>query len=242
MGYYRGKFKTYITAAEEKAKIEKKLASLMKKNKDIEPVIISGNKIAKNWWGIAWNNNLESYADYSNRIARGKKYVKYGAVLDLKITKGRVIALVQGSRKKPYEVVIGIDPLPLSKWKSILKLYSHKIDSLEALAEGEFPKELEETFALKGEGLFPGPDEIHFICSCPDSAYMCKHIAAVLYGIGARFDKDPTLFFMLRDIEIKDLIKKSVEQKMGDMLKNSEKATDREIKDKDIMELFNLND
>jgi len=212
----------------------------MKKNKDIEPVIIQGTKIAKNWWGIAWNRNLESYADYSNRIGRGKKYVRYGAVLDLKIAKGRIEALVQGSRKKPYDVVVEIDPLQKMKWEDILKLYSHKIESLEALAEGRFPKELEETFSMKGEGLFPGPDEIHFMCTCPDSAYMCKHIAAVLYGIGARFDVDPSLFFKLRDIEIKDLIRKSVEQRMDDMLKNVEKKSDREIADEDIIELFGL--
>lgn len=120
MGYYERRYKPYKTAAEEKAQIEMRKASLMKKNKDIEPVVIEGTKIAKNWWGAAWNKNLEGYADYSNRIGRGKKYVRYGAVLDLKIEKGSIEALVQGSRKKPYDVVVEIDPLPKKKWEAII--------------------------------------------------------------------------------------------------------------------------
>lgn len=240
MGYYGRGFKPYKSAAEERAQIEKGRAKLMKKNKDIQPVIIAGTKIAKNWWGLAWNKNLESYADYSNRISRGKKYVRYGAVLDLKIERGKVSALVQGSRAKPYEVLVEIDSLPKKKWEAILKDHKHSIESMEALAEGSFPKELEEVFFMKGEGLFPGPGGIHFMCSCPDSAYMCKHVAAVLYGVGARFDVDPLLLFTLRDIEIKDIIKKSVDQKMDDMLKNADKKSKREIRDGDLMKLFGL--
>ena len=84
------------------------LAKLRKKNPDIKPVIIDG-KLAKSWWAQAWNRNLEGYADYSNRIGRGRSYVKSGAVLDLSIKPGEVCALVQGSRAKPYDVTVRID-------------------------------------------------------------------------------------------------------------------------------------
>ena len=117
-----------------------------KKNPEIEPVIIEGRTIAKSWWGKAWNVNLESYADYHNRIARGKSYVRSNAVLDLKITKGQVIAKVQGSRAKPYDVQIRIDPLNSLKWEKVIERCNHRIESLEELIAGKFPKELEVLF------------------------------------------------------------------------------------------------
>jgi uncharacterized Zn finger protein len=57
-----------------------------------------------------------------------------------------------------------------------------------------------------GEGLFPQPGEISFSCSCPDVAGMCKHIAAVMYGIGNRLDTQPELLFLLRGTDSADLI------------------------------------
>ena len=215
------------------------LNKLRKKNPGIEPVVIDG-KLAKTWWAQAWNKNLEGYADYSNRIGRGRSYVRNGTVLDLAIAPGEVRALVQGSRAKPYEVTVSIMPLPKTKWSKIVGQCSHKIGNLEELAAGKFPQELMELFTERGEGLFPSPKEIAFACSCPDWAYMCKHVAAVLYGIGTRFDKDPTLFFQLRGIDFADLLKKSVDEKMKSMLKNANKVTDRVMMDVDTRELFGV--
>ena len=215
------------------------IAKLRKKNPNIKPVEITG-KLAKTWWAQAWNRNLESYSDYSNRIGRGRSYVKSGAVLDLSISPGKVCALVQGSRVKPYDITVKIDPLPEKKWIAITQRCSHKIADLEELATGMFPQEFMELFTNKGDGLFPSPKEIHFSCSCPDWASMCKHIAAVLYGIGARFDEDPTLFFQLRNIEFSELLKKSVEEKMDSMLKNAGKTTSRTMQDVDTYELFGV--
>jgi len=138
MGYYG--FPRYESVAEKKAKASRSLAKMKKKNPDIEPVIIEGRTLAKNWWGKSWNINLESYADYSNRIERGKRYVRNNAVLDLKISKGKVIAKVQGSRVKPYDVEISIDALDNKKWEQVTELCNHRIDSLEQLIEGKFPK------------------------------------------------------------------------------------------------------
>ncbi len=235
-----GGFPKYVSAAEKKEKANSSISKLKKKNPDIEPIIIEGRTLAKSWWGKAWDLNLESYADYENRIARGKSYVRNNMVLDLKITKGKVMAKVQGSRSKPYNVEILIDALSSEKWQHVATLCNHSIDSLEQLIEGKFPKELEVLFKEKKYGIFPSPKEIHFDCSCPDWASMCKHVAAVLYGIGARLDSNPMLFFELRDIDSQELVRKSVEQKLESMLKNAGKKSKREIAEKDISDIFGL--
>ena len=237
MAYYKS-----TPVSEIRRKAEKKIEQLRKKDPSIAPIVIAGNKIAKTWWAKAWNSNLERYADYSNRIGRGKSYVRNSAVIDLKIERGKVRSKIQGSRNKPYEVTIYIDKLSQEKWNTLLKRYSHKIESFEALISGEFPKELEGTFTEKGEGLFPEPDEIHFECTCPDWAYMCKHVAATLYGIGARFDEDPTLFFLLRDIDFHELIRKSVDVRMNDLLAKSDLVSSRELKSKNIYTLFEIDE
>ena len=230
----------YVSVTEKKEKAAKQLTKLKKKNSNLNPIVIQGSKIAKTWWGMAWNKNLESYADYSNRIARGRSYVKNGFVFDLQIEKSTVKALVSGSGSKPYSVTVKIEPLETGKWDSIVKACGNKIGSIEELTEGKFPKELEGIFSLKGKGLFPSPKEIAFSCSCPDGAYMCKHVAAVLYGIGARFDEDPVLFFTLREIDVEQLLKKSVEEKMKSMLKNADKKTERVMADVDVGKLFGV--
>lgn len=238
MGYYG--FYEYVSVAEKKEKAKKSLEKLKKKNPDISPIIIEGRTIASKWWGKAWNKNLESYADFSNRIGRGRSYVKNGAVLDLKIKEGEVYALVQGSGSKPYNVVISIDKLDKIKWEKVTEICNHKIDTMETLLAGKFPKEFDEMFSASKNGLFPSPKEIHFKCSCPDSARMCKHIAAVLYGVGARLDEDPILFFKLRDIDFQELLKKSMEEKMQSMLKNADRKSKRVIEDTDIFDLFGV--
>lgn len=238
MGYYG--FPKAESVAEKKAKASKSLEKLKKKNPEIEPVIIEGKTLAKNWWGKAWNLNLESYADFGNRIARGKSYVRSNAVLDLKISRGLILAKVQGSRSKPYEVEIKIDALDNKKWEQVTALCNHRIDSLEQLVEGKFPKELEVLFTDRKYGMFPSPKEIHFDCSCPDWASMCKHVAAVLYGVGARLDVNPMLFFELRGLDGQELVRKSMEQKLESMMKNAGKKSKREIADKDISDIFGL--
>ena len=218
---------------------EKRLEQRRKLNPDFQPIIVSG-KLANTWWAQAWNDNLESYADYSNRIGRGRSYLRNGYVLHLDIKAGEVSALVQGSMATPYSVSVSIDPLPKAKWDNIVARCSRKIGSLEELVSGKFPHELMELFTNRGDGLFPSPQEIKFECSCPDWAYMCKHVAAVLYGIGARFDNDPALFFQLRNIDFAELLKKSVDEKMKSMLKNAGKATSRVMTDVDTLELFGV--
>ena len=237
---YSDQYPEYVSVAEKREKARKQIENLRKKNPNLAPIIIEGKAIATTWWGKAWNKNLEIYADYSNRISRGRSYVRNGAVVDLKIETGVVRALVQGSERKPYEIVINISPLSNEKRASILSLCNHKIDGLAELVEGNFPKELEEIFTLKGKGLFPTDKEIKFSCSCYDWAEMCKHVTAALYGIGARFDEDPTLFFKLRNIDFEVFLKKTIEQKMQSLLENSDKKSRRMLDDKDVFELFGV--
>ena len=233
-------FPKYVTLAEKKAKAEKKLAQLRKKRPDITPVVIEGKTLARTWWGKSWNRNLERYADYSNRIGRGKNYVRHGAVLDLKIKGGLVTALVQGTRAKPYEVVVRIAPVKKANWDHIRKQCKGELRSLADLLSGKFPKGLGDIFLSEGKGLFPTPKEISFDCSCPDWASMCKHVAATLYGIGARLDEDPLLFFTLRQADTEELVTRAVQGKTGDLLARAARKSTRVIDDADLSGLFGI--
>lgn len=237
---YRDESFEYVSAADKRKKAQKSTEKLKKKNPDISPVIITGTKIAKTWWGKSWNDNLERYSDYENRIGRGRSYVRNGAVLDLKITSGNISALVQGSRSKPYQVNITIKPLQKEVWEAITKDCTGKIDSLQELLEGKFPKALADLFTAKGKGLFPSPKEITLNCSCPDWANMCKHVAAVLYGVGARLDDDPGLFFVLRNVNIEELVSEAINKKSQSMLEKSGAKSRRVIDEVDISSLFGI--
>jgi uncharacterized Zn finger protein len=226
--------------AEKKAKAENKLKQLRKKIPGIAPVIIEGGTLARTWWGKAWNRNLERYADYTNRIGRGKSYVRHGAVLDLKIAGGQVTALVQGTRAKPYEVVVHIDPVKKAHWDRIRKECQGELRSLPDLMAGKFPKALGEIFLAEGKGLFPTPKEISFACSCPDWASMCKHVAATLYGIGARLDEDQLLFFTLRQADTEELVARAVQEKTSDLLAGAARKSSRVIDDADLTGLFGI--
>jgi uncharacterized Zn finger protein len=238
MGYWG--FPKYVSVGEKRVKAKKKLKQLKKKNPGIKPIIIEGKAIAKTWWGKEWNKNLERYADYSNRIGRGRSYVRHMAVLDLQIKPGEVKSLVQGSASKPYSVNVKISTMPGKNWGSIKKACKGKLDSLRKLLAGKFPKAFNDIFTAKGKGLFPAPEEIEFSCSCPDWAYMCKHVAATLYGIGARLDEDPTLFFKLRKVKVNDLISEAVEDSARNLLEKAKKRTARVMDDSNLSDVFGI--
>lgn len=241
MGYWGyGGYPPYVSVGEKKAKAAKKLKQLKKRNPDIRPIVIKGTAIARTWWGKSWNLNLERYADYSNRIGRGRSYVRHGAVLDLQIESGEVKSLVQGTASKPYSVTIKIKGILKDTWKKITSVCQGKLDSLQELLMGKFPRALGEIFTAQGIGLFPSPKEIEFSCSCPDSAYMCKHVAATLYGIGARLDEEPNLFFKLRKAKINELVSQAVEDKTQELLKKAKKKTARVIADFSLSDVFGI--
>lgn len=226
-------------AAELKRKSEASRRSAEKKGKTLEPVVIQGRAITKSWWGNAWCANLERYADYESRLDRGKRYVRTGAVIDLKIEKGKINARVQGSRKTPYKVEIRISPLSEDRCQEIIAACGRKIENLEKLLAGDFPEELKELF-IQENGLFPTPREIGFSCSCPDWALMCKHVAAALYGVGARLDQDPSLFFTLRGIEMGRFIDVAIANRVELMLQNAVRPSQRIIEESEVRGLFGL--
>jgi uncharacterized Zn finger protein len=212
----------------------------MKKNKNHKPITIEGKAIAHTWWGKSWNKNLESYADYSNRIGRGRSYVRNNSVLDLQIESGCVKSLVQGSYASPYEIEINIKSLDHKTWNTIKTNTQGKLETLDELLHGKFPQALSEVFTNQKVGLFPKPQEIDFNCSCPDSAYMCKHVAATLYGVGARLDRDPSLFFTLRSIEMNELIGKAIKDKKKTLLAKAKQKSKRVIDDSNLSQLFGV--
>lgn len=231
----------YVTKAERAKMAQNTIEKLKKKGiAELTPVTISGRQLARTWWGKAWNDNLKRYSDYSSRMGRGSSYVRNGAVLDLKIEQGTIKAVVQGSVRTPYEVEVDISPLLPEVWEKIRIAGEGKIESLQELIDGKFPPGLSELFTAQGSGLFPTPKEITFKCSCPDRAVMCKHVAAVLYGIGARLDENPTLFFTLRAVDVHNLISKAIQSKTQNMLSKSGAKSRRILEDADIGAMFGV--
>lgn len=230
-----------ISVSELQERAKKSVEDSNKKGKLMHPIILEDKKIAKSWWGIAWCNHIEQYADYASRIERGKRYVRSGAVVDLQITKGKVKARVQGTRRTPYRVEINISPLKEETCETIIEQCSTKITSLQELINGTFPEELKDLF-LSEDGLFPKQKEISFNCSCPDWAIMCKHVAAVLYGIGAKLDENPFLFFELRGIDVNQLVDIAIKDHVNALLEHEKKPiTSRVMDDTCIETLFGLN-
>jgi uncharacterized Zn finger protein len=93
-----------------------------------------------------------------------------------------------------------------SRWQSICADCAGFIDTLVELLQGRLSRGVMERISQQQTGLFPSPKEIKLSCSCPDWAEMCKHVAAVLYGIGTRLDQHPELLFRLRQVDEKELI------------------------------------
>ena|SRR5215472_14785234 len=201
---YHFAWRPYVSVAEKRARAEREVVKLKKRGWSIAPVKIEGRTIAKSFWGQAWCTNLERYSDYENRLPRGRTYVRNGSVVDLQIAKGEVTAMVAGSDL--YRINIAISPVKTSRWKAICRDCAGTIDSLVELLQGRLAKAVMDRVCRKGDGLFPSPGEIKLSCSCPDWADMCKHVAAALYGIGARLDEKPQLLFVLRGVNENELI------------------------------------
>jgi uncharacterized Zn finger protein len=197
-------WKPYVPVAARRQKAAKTAARLAKKGQILSPITARRGAIAQSFWGKAWCDNLERYSDYSNRLPRGRTYLRNGSVIDLKIAAGEVSAQVMGSSL--YRITVQITQVADAHWKGIARDCARSIDTLVELLQGELSTSVMERITRPGAGLFPAPKEISFSCSCPDSAAMCKHIAATLYAIGARLDAEPELLFGLRKVDAKELI------------------------------------
>jgi uncharacterized Zn finger protein len=201
-------WRPYVSVAQRRAKAAREIEKRRKRGAKISSVVIEGRTIAKTFWGKAWCENLESYSDYSNRLPRGRTYVRNGSVVDLQIEPGKIKALVSGSSL--YTITINITPLAAGHWRDIKSSCAGQIGSLVELLKGELSKGVMDVVTARGSGLFPKPSEIKLDCSCPDWADMCKHVAAALYGVGARLDHEPELLFVLRKVDHLELIAEAV--------------------------------
>jgi uncharacterized Zn finger protein len=197
-------WRPYVPVAARRARAQKKMEKLRKKGLDIRPLEIEGRKIARTFWGKAWCDHLELFSDFRNRLPRGRSYVRNGSVCHLDIAKGEINAMVSGSRL--YTVKVAVKTLPRKKWKDVKNRCSGQIGSLLELLQGRLSSNVMSIVTDRDNGLFPLPGEIRLACSCPDWAVLCKHVAAVLYGVGARLDAHPELLFLLRGVNHEELI------------------------------------
>jgi uncharacterized Zn finger protein len=204
MSRYHGGWAPYVPVAERRRKALLAMEKLRRKGHPVAPVILAGRAIAATFWGKAWCDNLEGYHDYENRLPRGRSYVRNGSVVDLQIGPREVKAMVSGS--SIYHVTVCIGAVVKAQWQSICRDCAGGIDSLVELLQGRFSKGVMERICRQDNGLFPRPSDIRFSCSCPDYASMCKHVAAVLYGVGARLDNQPELLFRLRAVNENELV------------------------------------
>lgn len=194
----------YVPVAERRAKAQKQMEKMKKKGLKVQPVQLTGRTIAASFWGKGWCDHMDSFSDFANRLPRGRTYVRNGSVCHLDILPGKIEAIVSGSSL--YNVAITVTPLPEQKWRGVKRSCSGRIGSLIDLLRGKLDKGVMEVVADRREGLFPLPGEMKFKCDCPDWAEMCKHVAAVLYGVGARLDHTPEMLFTLRGVNHEELV------------------------------------
>ena len=233
MGWYQ--FKPYVSVAQRRANAAREVARLAKKGRTILPIQIDGREIATTFWGKSWCDNLEAYSDYESRLPRGRTYVRNGSVVDLQIAPGCVTALVSGSSL--YTVTIKIKPLAAENWRCLKSQCAGQIGSLIELLQGRLSKNVLNLVTQREKGLFPKPAEISIDCSCPDWADLCKHSAAVLYGVGARLDHEPTLFFKLRKVDHTELLEAAI---AGPALTTSVQRGKKTIAASDLADVFGI--
>ncbi len=237
MGWGGFEWRPYVPVGQKLAKAAKHAAQVAKKQgREPSPVKLEGKKIATTFWGQAWCDNLAAYSDYANRLPRGATYVRNGSVVDLVIQPGSVEAIVAGS--ETYKIKIKIDGLTKPTWKKIKQDCSASIDSLLDLLAGRFSDGVMQRLTQQKDGLFPSPREIKMKCSCPDDSYCCKHLAAVMYGIAARLDKQPELLFRLRDVDHQELVSQAVAE--GNLDKELSGGSDSTLIGADLGAIFGI--
>ena len=199
-----GRWRPYVSVAQRRANTAREMKKLQSTGMEIEPIEIQGRKIAHTFWGEAWCKHLERFSDFANRLPRGRTYVRNGSVCHLAIKKGKVEAIVSGSEL--YHVTIRIAALASARWKNIRTQCAGQIGSMLQLLQGQISGHVMGIVTEPAKGLFPQPRDIKLHCDCPDWAVMCKHVAAVLYGVGARLDRHPEQLFVLRKVDHQELI------------------------------------
>jgi len=222
------------TVAQQKKNAEKAIAKLSKKG-GCSPVQLQSKTISTSYWGKAWCTHIEGWYDHANRLERGRSYVRADAVVDLRIERGAVIGKVNGSSL--YEIRITVTSLPSTRWNAFKKACYGQVENLMDLLDGKLPETVLQALTSPEAGLFPRTKEMKLSCNCPDGAYMCKHVAAVLYGVGSRLDTQPELLFTLRGMDHTELVSQAAvaAADLGTSAKD-----DHTIKDQDLAGIFGV--
>ncbi len=234
MAYEYYGFAPYVPVRERRLRAARKLAQLRRRGYDPKPIENVGRHIASTFWGKAWCGHLESYADFASRLPRGRAYVRNGSVIDLQISTGELRALVSGS--EIYEARVRVEPLAPARWKRVRRECAGQIGTIVELLSGKLSSAVMEVLCHREKGLFPGAREIQMSCSCPDGAWLCKHLAAVLYGVGARLDEAPELLFTLRGVDGGELVVEAGRARGLATAKNADGALGRE----NLAEIFGI--
>lgn len=233
MAWYE--WRPYLSVAERRARARRAMARRRKKGLPVEPVEVKGKSIANTFWGCAWCDHLEKFSDFANRLPRGRTYVRNGSVCHLEIGSGEIRAMVMGSEL--YEVRVTVKKLTKTRWRAVKTKCAGGIASLLELLEGRLSRGVMTVVSHRDHGIFPLPREIEFGCTCPDWATMCKHVAAVLYGVGARLDERPDLLFLLRGVDHEELI--SADPSAGTVVGNRGRGR-RRIAQRDLAGVFDI--
>lgn len=233
---YRYEWTPYVPVAKRRADAARQAGKLEKKGRKLRPVQCSSRNMAASFWGLAWCKNLEVYADWANRLPRGRSYARNGSILDLQIDKGKITALVSGSSL--YEIEIELEPLNKERWRAIRRDCSRQVRSLLDLMRGQLPDDVLARLTDPTQGMFPSPKELKPSCSCPDYAVICKHVAATLYGVGHLLDSEPALFFKMRGVEQAELVSEAMaNQTAGDAIGLNRQS---DLADEDLGALFGI--
>jgi uncharacterized Zn finger protein len=235
--YPSDRFPPYVLVARRARDAAAAIAKLKKNGHALEPVAIDGRAISTTFWGKAWCGHLESLSDLQNRLPRGRTYVRWGAVVHLALDPGRIVAKVQGSSL--YDVEIGILKLQPKRWKKVVADCTGNIDSLVELLRGKLSESVMRAVTNVETGLFPAASEIRMSCSCPDWAGLCKHLAAVLYGVGARLDARPELLFTLRGVDPSELVAERAASAIPEV-KNEGKRSRRVLPSSALSDVFGI--
>lgn len=225
----------YEDARERKDKIQRQIEKRRKRGERFEALAAPAGKqkLCTTFWGQSWCQNLESYQDYETRLPRGRSYLRQGNVYNLEIEPQSIRAVVAGSEL--YETSVNIQPLPKKRWQEIVAEGTGQVGSMLDLLAGKLGDDLMRMLTDHERGLFPKPKEIRFDCSCPDHAEMCKHVAAVLYGVGVLLDTKPDLLFTLRGVDQAELLSHASSTAITDL-----SATAGDLAGTDLSALFGI--
>jgi len=173
-----------------------------------------GKSFGDTWWSKRWISVLDSFG-WDKRLQRGRTYARKGQVIDLAVQKSEVISHVQGSQRKPYQVMMEIEQISDKNWEKVSDAMAEQAIFAAKLLAGDMPEDIEDAFEAARVNLFPSKSDLDTDCSCPDWANPCKHIAAVYYLLGERFDEDPFLIFLLRGRSKEELMEMLRQRRAG---------------------------